>query len=357
MSEHDQSNGQQLVRPDAKPEVMRVGFGTTESMQLRETQAAALAERAKAQVQARYIIAQQRPRNLDEVRVRVLEHCRRPRFAAAAEYAKPVGGQKITGPSIRFVETALQEYGNVLPEATITLDDDHKRVIQVSVTDLERNITYYDDAIVEKFVERRQTKSGDEVLGSRINSTGQTVYKVRATEDDFANKAASAVSKKTRNLGLRILPADLVDEAMATCQQTRASGDKTDPTAARKQIVDAFAAMGVRPGDLDEYLGHPFDQASPTELDELRAAYAAIREGETKWVALVEVQRGARGEVEKVSKPAEAAGSKVKDKLAALKAKRAAEPNGAGAAPATATPITTTPATTPAAAETPKAAT
>jgi hypothetical protein len=323
MSETQIQNGTdkaQLVHPTSA--MTRTGFGTTEVE--RETHGAALAESAKAEVQARFIVAMQRPRNYDEVRVRLLEHCKRPGFAARAEYAKPVGGQKIKGPTIRFVETALQEYGNVYPRASVAYDDEQKRVIRVSVTDLERNISYDDEAIVEKFVERREPKKGDEIIGSRLNSSGITVYRIRATEDDFANKVASAVSKKTRNLGLRILPADLVEEAMAACTAVRERGDREDPNAARKKLVDAFAAIRVMPSDLEDYLGHEFDQSGPAELDDLRAAFLAIQAGEARWVDLVDLARAQRGEVEKTSKAAESAGAAVQSRLAELREKRAA---------------------------------
>jgi len=322
-------NSSSIVKPGANgadAALLRVGFGTQEIVQhQRETQGAALAARAQAEVQARYVMALQRPRNFMEVRVRLLDHCKRPGFAWVAEYAKPVGGDKVRGPSIRFVETALQEYGNVTPEATITFDDAEKRVIRVAVTDLERNVTYYDDAIVEKFVERRSPKQTDEILSSRTNSAGVVTYRIRATEDDFANKAAAAVSKKTRNLGLRILPADLVEEAMYVCKLTRETKDAQDPAAARRHLVDAFAALRVMPSQLDEYLGHPFDQASPAEIEDLRAAYAAVRDGEAKWVDLVEHARAGRGEVEAPSKAAEAAGDKLKAKIADVKAKQQAK--------------------------------
>ena len=322
----DQENTLRPGQSGGDASLMRVGFGTTEMVHQRETQGTALAARAQAEVQARYIVALQRPRNIEDVRVRLLAHCKRPRFAAVAEYAKPVGGQAIRGPSIRFVETALQEYGNVTPEATIVYDDDQKRTIRVSVTDLERNVTYYDDAIVEKFVERKKPKAGDEVLSSRTNSYGDTVFRIRATEDDFANKVAAAVSKKTRNLGLRILPADIVDEAMWVCGQTRQDTDAKDPAQARRQILDNFAALRIYPVDVDEYLGHDFDKASPSEMDELRAAYSAVRDGEAKWIDLIEVQKVRRGEVEKpTSKAVEEAGDKLKARIDQVRAKAKAK--------------------------------
>lgn len=314
-----------IVRPGqngADAALQRVGFGTQEIVRQMETQGTALAARAQAEVQARYIVAFQRPRNVEQFRMRLLEHCRRPGFAAVAEYEKPVGGDKIRGPSIRFVESALQEFGNVLPEETITYDDDYKRVVRVAVTDLERNITYYGDVAVEKTVERRSPRDGDEILGSRINSYGNAVYKIRASEDDFANKIGAACSKKLRNLGLRILPADIVAEATRECRATRVQKDARDPAAARRELADAFAQFRVMPADLDAFLGHAFDQASPAEIEELRGAYITIREGEAKWIDLVEAQRAARGEVDKPSKAAAAAGTKLKEKIERVRTKQ-----------------------------------
>lgn len=302
----------------------RVGFGTKELERMPETQGSALAARAQAEVQARYIVALQRPRHIEGFRIKLLEHCKRPGFAKVAEYEKPVGGQKIKGPSIRFVETALQVFGNVLPEETITYDDDYKRVTMVKLTDLETNITYSGDVIVEKTVERRKPKDGDEILGSRINSYGDTVYKIRATEDDFANKIGAACSKKLRNLGVRILPADIVADAMDACRQTRMDKDAKDPAAARRELADAFAALRVMPDDLDAFLGHPFDQASPAEIEELRGAYVTVREGDAKWIELVEAQRVARGEVDE-SKNTAATAAKLHASIDKVRAKQQAQ--------------------------------
>lgn len=302
--------------------IARQGFGTQEIEHRRETQGTALAARAQAEVQARYIMAERKPRDIELFRVNLLKHCKRPGFAKVAEYAKPVGGGSIKGPSIRFVEAAIREYGNVTPEETITYDDDHKRVTRVAITDLEANVTYYGDVVVEKSVERKKPKSGDEVMSSRQNSYGDTVFRIRATEDDFANKAASAASKKLRNLGLRILPADIVEEAMETCRSTRQKQDAADPDAARRRIIDSFAEIQVLPPMLDEYLGHPFEQANVAELDELRAAYVTVKENEARWVDLVEAQKVRRGEAEKPTKATEDATSKLSARIAQVQAKR-----------------------------------
>lgn len=305
---------------EAGTAIQRQGFGETQLEQRRELQSTALAERAKAEIQAMFIVALQRPRNLGDVRTRLLEHCRRPGFAQVAEYAKPIGGGKVRGPSIRFVESALQEYGNVRPTTTILYDDDEKRTVRVSVIDLERNVSYDEDIIVEKFVERRDAKGG-EILGQRYNTSGDVVYRVRGTEDDIATKQGAAISKRIRTLGLRILPADLVAESMAVCAQTRQRKDAEDPAAARHAIFDAFSSIGVMPRQLDDYLGHSVAEASPAELDELRVAFATVRDGDSRWVDLVEAKRHERGEIEQPSKLADTASSRLHQRLQQQKAR------------------------------------
>ncbi|MFX6702099.1 hypothetical protein ABTH29_19580, partial [Acinetobacter baumannii] len=88
--------------------------------------------------------------------------------------------------------------------------------------------------------------AGREVVSERLNSTGQKVFVVVATEDEMLNKRNAAISKAIRNAGLRIIPGDLQDEAEHLILQTRQSGIKEDPEKYRKQIVDSFNNIGVK---------------------------------------------------------------------------------------------------------------
>jgi hypothetical protein len=261
---------------------------------------------AKANVEPRFVLALQRPRDIDTVRVRLLKECKRPGFAQVARYSKPVGGQRIEGPSIRFAEAALRLMGNVLPETSVIYDDERKRIVRVSVTDLETNLTYSSDVAIEKTVERSNLKDGQVPLSSRKNSYGKTVYLLPATEDDIANKVNAAVSKALRGHALRILPGDILEEAMELCVSTLNSEAAADPDRERKKLADAFASLRVMPNHLGEYLGHPIDQCSPAELVELRALYQAIKDGETTWHAAMDQKNGG------AKKP-----SKTKEKVAA----------------------------------------
>jgi uncharacterized protein YajQ (UPF0234 family) len=298
----------------------------------------AVAEQAKAAVQARYIVAQQNRRDLDDVRVRLLKECKRPSFAKVARYLKPVG-KGVEGPSIRFAEAAIRTLGNIFVETPTVFDDAEKQIVRCTVTDLEANITYMQDIIVEKTVERSKLKEGQIPLGSRTNSQGRTTYLVAATEDDLLNKRAALISKAIRTLGLRVLPGDILDECMQLCIATAEQEDARDPSAAQKAVADAFAQLNITPADLAKYLDHPLASATPAEIGELRAVWSALRDGEGSWSDVLAMKHPAdANDKAPPNEKAEALKTKLEErKAAAASSKKAptATPKGSPLASAT----------------------
>lgn len=267
---------------------------TAPPMAVVETASTAVAAREKAAVEARFLVALHRPRNPDQVRMRLLGRCASPRFAEVAEYAKPLGGgKKARGASIRMMEEMARQYGNIDVQAPVIFDDDERRIIRVTATDLEANYSASVDVILEKTVERRSPREGDEVLGQRVNSTGDKVYRIRADEDAFLVKQNANISKARRECIRAIVPGDLVDEAMQACAATRRGEVDADPAAARKRLADAFYSLGVMPTQLCEYLGKPsLEAVTPAEIELLRAIFAAMRDGEATWAEVMEEKRG-----------------------------------------------------------------
>lgn len=251
-----------------------------------EIASAASASHAKALIEAKYIMALQRPRNLLAVRDSILAACSRPGFAAAAWYAKPVGNGKVRGPSIRFAETAIQCMTNITIMPSIVYEDREKLVLDVQVLDLENNVSFGDQVTLSKTVERKD-KKGREVLSERKNTNGETVYVVLATEDEMANKTNSAKSKIIRNSGLRLVPQDLIEEAEWAVKDTLEKGG-SDPLLAMKRMADAFSQIGIKPDELEKYLAHNLDSISPAEIKDLREVYATLKDGEAKWSDYVE---------------------------------------------------------------------
>lgn len=251
----------------------------------------ALEAQVRARIEARYTMAMHRPRDMDKVRISLLKECDRPRFAEVARYAKPQGTTKVTGPSIRFVEAAIRCLGNISTETTVTLDDDIRRVIRVEVTDLETNVTHPKEIVVSKEIERRNA-DGREVVRERKNKAGITLYIVKATDDETMLKESSMVSKALRQLGLRLIPGDLIDEAMETVVATQQKTDKTDPEAARKRVFDSFDSLGIGADSLKKYLGHDI---GPLDLPALRELYTAIKQGEVIWSDLLAEREEPKG--------------------------------------------------------------
>lgn len=252
-----------------------------------ENAALAMAAQQKAVVEARYKMALARPRDLDAVRQNMLKDARRPSFASVAIYHKPIG-KGVEGPSIRFVEAAIRNMTNILTETFTVSEDDERRVIRVAVSDLETNTYFSQDVTVTKTVERSKLPQGEKPIRVRTNSYGKPVYILHGTDDDILNKQNSLISKAVRTLGLRLIPGDLVDEALYYVRQTMAKQDAADPDAAKNRIIDAFAQLGVPVEALKDFLGHELSSIDPTELQLLRSTYSAIKDGETTWKAVMD---------------------------------------------------------------------
>ena len=279
----------------------------TPAMATQETSVTAVAAQAKAAVEARFLVALHRPRDVDVVRSRLLKDCRRPRFAEVARYKRPVGKKRengrwvdayAEGPSIRFAEAALRHMGNLDVTNPTIYDDSEKMIVRVTVTDLETNATLSKDILIQKTVERRSLKKDQKPLGSRLNSFGEMVYLVQATEADIKVKEAALVSKVLRTLVCRLVPGDILDEAMELCIQTQLNRASEDPDAARKRIADGFDKLGISPDELKRYLGHELSTCSPAEVVDLRELYTSIKDGMTTWSDVMRDRVDAEAEAE-----------------------------------------------------------
>lgn len=286
--------------------IMRREFGAEQTQVVAETAASAVAAREKAQVEARYVLAMRRPREMEDVRVRLLHECDRTGFASCARYRKPVGKKQddngnwvqnyAEGWSIRFAEAALRCMSNIYPDSCIVYEGDDLRIMRFSITDLESNLTYSNEVSIRKTAEKKALRKGQTAIAERTNSYGEKVYIVEATDDELQMKQNSAWSKFIRN-GLRFVPGDILDECERKVNETLAHEDKQDPDAAKRKIIDAFAKLGVGPVDLQAFLGKVLDRLQPAEIARLREIHTAIKDGETTWNDVME-EAAAQGTTE-----------------------------------------------------------
>jgi len=249
---------------------------------LHSVAAVAAAEQARALVQARVLMAKQMPRDMDRVLLQLLNHCKRPRFAEAARYAKPIGGGAVTGWSVRFAEDTVRTLGNIDVHTIIVSDTEEAIVIRVVAIDLETNSGFGGEIVIQKTVERRQLRGDEVALSVRTNSQGKPTYTVRATEDDMLTKIGAHISKAIRTYALRLVPADILDECAAQIAKTLdASTKQVDPAQVRKRIIDSYAELGISPEDVKRIAGKTdLSVLGEADLKKLRETFVALRDEE-----------------------------------------------------------------------------
>jgi len=291
LSGQEPENGQRLLVEEGKALIRK------NSAELAATASAAA---AKAEIEAAFIMACRNPRNEDEARVRIMNVCRNPVFAEMGKYKKPVGKKKINGEwvmqyaedlSIRFAEEMLVRWRNMRLIRTQIYDDENIRLIKVAALDLEANSGETREIVVEKTVERRSGKDR-EVIGERINSNGEKVFIVRATDDEIAIKAGALAAKAERDCILKLIPSHIKTEARMIIEQTIREKINHDPEAARRAICDAFNNIGILPVDLEKLLGQKISASSPAQIEMLRDVYNGIKSGEATWKECLEAAAG-----------------------------------------------------------------
>lgn len=279
----------EVFRPDDKLPQAQNGGGL-------DAVSAQSAEHARAMVESRFVMAVKRPRDLNDVRTRILKECKRPSFAESAIYRLPVGGGQ-EGLSIRAAERFLQQYGNARADATVVFEDADSQLLRCEAIDLETNVSFSVDMKVPKVVERNSLRDGQVPRGKRTNSYGKQVYLVEASDDEIRRAAARQASMGLRGAILRLIPGDILDEARGAIEATRANAQAEDPDAYLKRVVDAFATLHVNPPDLAWYLGVEVDKATQAQVRELRALFEAMKGGETDWSTVKRMRAEDRGEI------------------------------------------------------------
>ena len=268
-----------------------------------ETAGSAMAARARAEVEAAYLIAINRPRDLQRVRERILADCARPKFAAKAKYGLPrtqwdpeTRTRKkvsIRGFSIRFAEAAFVAYGNIRMTTPTTYEDDDKIMGEVMGVDLETNAIATSPWSVSKTMERKFVRDGDEVISERLNSDNQKVFTIRAPESEMTMRREAVIQRVWRNVVIKMLPPDLREDADELIESTINGEVRKDPKGAIKKLVDALAGLGVSVGQIAEYLGHNVDQMTVDEIAEFREMYSSLKDHEVTWSDILEAKKSA----------------------------------------------------------------
>jgi len=310
---------QALVR--AGGDVTHTAYGDVTHRSGVDVAAATQAAHAQAAVQARYVMAIQRPRNEANFRSKLLLEVDNPDFAAICEYRRPVGKEKnaqgqwvdkiATGPSIHLLRTALRLFGNNGSEPAVITETPDLRIGSITISDYENNFHVVRTFVIEKRIEKRgyenrRTKQvepppGREILGTRINTDGEEVYIVRMNLDELRKEELRQTALAKRAAAEEFLPRHIIRAALMRAVGVMKDTDAKDPAAAKNRMIDAFVELKIMASDLEHYLGHSLDRLSTDELATLRGVYSRLSNEEVTWEECL-AERNPAGSTEEAEK-------------------------------------------------------
>ena len=222
--------------------------------------------RAAMEVQAQVIMARRFPRDTVAAYSRILEACRRPGLANRALYAYTRGGSAVRGPSIRLAEELARSYGNIQCGWRVVGESKAQgwSDIETYAWDLE---SMYRPVINFRVNHTRDTKQGPKRL---------------TDERDVYELCANMAARRLRACILKVIPSDVVDEAMAQVARTIA-GESDVPLVDRvRRMVAEFKQFGVTQEMIEGRLGYDLSAVTPEDFVDLRAIFATLKDGEKK---------------------------------------------------------------------------
>jgi hypothetical protein len=223
----------------------------------------ATAQREIAEVQAAMAIAKRFPRNQMKALDRILTACQRPTLAEVALYSYARGGTEISGAGIRLAETIVQQWGNIdfgIRELDQRIGES---TVQAYAWDLETNTRQTKTFQVKH---RRHTKKG-----------GYNLEDPRDIYEMVANQGA----RRVRACILGIIPGDVVEAAVAQCEQTLKAKADISPDAVKK-MVEVFAGFGVNQQQIEARIQRKIESITPAQIISLRKVFNSLKDGMSK---------------------------------------------------------------------------
>jgi len=213
------------------------------------------------------VIAQHRPRNEQTAYDNIMIATKRPSFASKARYIYPRGGQNITGPSVNLAREIARCWGNIESGSRVTERTDTHSTIQGWAWDLQTNSIKTESTVIENKIFRKNKGW------------------LRPDERDYAELVGRNGAKLERNAILRIVPTDIVEDAMEGARKTLEDVAAGDGKAglSRRQWISAltsnYAAHSVTVTQLEAHVGCPLGEMTKEHAAELQGMLQSISDG------------------------------------------------------------------------------
>lgn len=255
---------------------LQIGIGQSAAQPWVDPGAVAVAEREKSEVQASIMLAKMSPRHEISSFAKIMKSLERPGLAEKSRYRYPRGKTVVEGPSVVLARELAKCWGNIRSGWRVVSATPTNIHIKGYALDLESNTyTESEDSFTPKIQRKMQDDHG--------NAITKWVDPDERELRELINKRAALLE---RNSILKILPADLINDAMEKAKETiriAASSDlKSNKSDSLKKLAKAFSDIGVSPQQIEEYIGCNIEAINDAQLADLREVYNSIKEGAAK---------------------------------------------------------------------------
>ncbi len=187
-----------------------------------------------------------------------------PEIASSMQFAKPVGGGKVVGESVRLAEVVAATYGNLRVQARIISETQSEVVAQGIAHDLETNVAH-----------------STEITMSILKKDGS-----RFGPDQVATVRAAACAKARRNAIFLVVPKAICAPIAEAARKVAAGTTATLPERREKQI-SWFESKGVKRATVFAWLG--VKGIEDIGLEEMADMIAASNSAKEEGISLQEL--------------------------------------------------------------------
>ena len=244
-------------------ELERPDFGAPSAIGTGAMTLAPAAAREVARIQGKLISAKSYPRDPSLALIKIESECGRRSVAENATYEYSRGGALVKGPSIRIAEAVARCWGNVDYGFEEMESEKGFSKVRAFAIDYESNTSVERIFQVEHV---RATKSGKTAL-----TDPRDIYEI------IANNA----SRRVRACILEIIPGDVIDYAMAKCDETLAANIKITPDSIAA-LLESFQKYGVTKAMIEAFLQRNIEAISIAQYMKLRGIYVSLKDGMAK---------------------------------------------------------------------------
>lgn len=216
--------------------------------------------RASKEIEAKIIIAKRFPRDEAQAYNRLMNTCKRSKFASQALYSYPRGGAKVEGPSIRLAEAAARCWGNMDFGICEIERKDGESTIETYCWDMETNVTARIKFTAKHVREKRN--------GTVALTSDRDIYEL------MANQGA----RRLRKCILELIPEDVIEAAVETCNKAML-GSVKDPAETIRSMTEKFKELGVTVEQLEKKVGNKLSACSVTQIHNLAKIYTSLNDG------------------------------------------------------------------------------